>query len=202
MNAASRRRIDRSGPLAWMTKNTVAANILMWVCLIGGVFGFMNMTKEVFPEFELDLVTISVIYPGASPEDVEQGIVLAVEEAISGVEGIVEVNATANEGSANILVEIDESEDAQAVYDKIKQEVDRITTFPGDSEVPNVTLTARKRGVVTLVVYGDTDELSLRNLAEEVRDGLLQNPGITQVDLNETREQEIHVEVRESGLNA
>lgn len=97
MNAATRRRVDRSGPLAWMTKNTVAANILMWVCLIGGVFGFMNMTKEVFPEFELDLVTISVAYPGASPEDVEQGIVLAVEEAISGVEGIVEVNSTANE---------------------------------------------------------------------------------------------------------
>lgn len=202
MNAASRRRVDRSGPLAWMTKNTVAANILMWVCLIGGVFGFMNMTKEVFPEFELDLVTISVAYPGASPEDVEQGIVLAIEEAISGVEGIVEVNSTANEGAASVLVEIDESEDAQAIYDRIKQEVDRITTFPGDAEVPNVSLTARKRGVVTLVVHGDTDELSLRNLAEEVRDGLLQNPGITQVDLTETREQEIHVEVPEARLNA
>jgi len=202
MNAASRRRVDRSGPLAWMTKNSVAANILMWVCLIGGVFGFMNMTKEVFPEFELDLVTISVAYPGASPEDVEQGIVLAVEEAISAIEGIVEVNSTANEGAASVVVEIDEAEDAQAVYDKIKQEVDRITTFPGDAEVPNVSLTARKRGVVTLVVYGDTDELSLRNLAEEVRDGLLQNPGITQVDLNETREQEIHVEVPEARLNA
>lgn len=202
MNAASRRRVDRSGPLAWMTKNTVAANILMWVCLIGGVFGFMNMTKEVFPEFELDLVTISVAYPGASPEDVEQGIVLAVEEAISSIEGIVEVNSTANEGAASVLVEIEESEDAQAVYDRIKQEVDRITTFPEDAEVPNVSLTARKRGVVTLVVYGDTDELSLRNLAEEVRDGLLQNPGITQVDLTETREQEIHVEVPEAKLNA
>ena len=202
MNSVSRRRVDRSGPLAWMTKNTVAANILMWVCLIGGVIGFMNMTKEVFPEFELDLVTISVAYPGASPEDVEQGIVLAVEEAISAIEGIVEVNSTANEGSASVVVEIDESEDAQAVYDKIKQEVDRITTFPGDAEVPNVSLTTRKRGVVTMVVYGDTDELSLRNLAEEVRDGLLQNPGITQVDLNETREQEIHIEVPESRLNA
>lgn len=202
MNAASRRRVDRSGPLAWMTKNTVAANILMWVCLIGGVIGFMNMTKEVFPEFELDLVTITVAYPGASPQDVEQGIVLAVEEAISAIEGIVEVNSTANEGSASIVVEIDESEDAQAVYDRIKQEVDRITTFPGDAEVPNVALTARKRGVVTLVVYGDTDELSLRNLAEEVRDGLLQNPGITQVDLAETREQEIHIEVPEARLNA
>ncbi|BET25471.1 multidrug efflux pump subunit AcrB [Limnobacter thiooxidans] len=202
MNAASRRRVDRSGPLAWMTKNTVAANILMWFCLIGGVIGFMNMTKEVFPEFELDLVTITVAYPGASPQDVEQGIVLAVEEAISAIEGIVEVNSTANEGSASVVVEIDESEDAQAVYDRIKQEVDRITTFPGDAEVPNVALTARKRGVVTLVVYGETDELSLRNLAEEVRDGLLQNPGITQVDLAETREQEIHIEVPEAKLNA
>jgi multidrug efflux pump subunit AcrB len=202
MNAASRRRVDRSGPLAWMTKNTVAANILMWVCLIGGVFGFMNMTKEVFPEFELDLVTVSVAYPGASPEDVEQGIVLAIEEAISSIEGIVEVNSTANEGAASVVIEIDESEDAQAVYDKIKQEVDRITTFPGDAEVPNVSLTARKRTVVTLVVHGDTDELSLRNLAEEARDGLLQNPGITQVDLTEIREQEIHVEVPEARLNA
>lgn len=202
MNAASRRRVDRSGPLAWMTKNTVAANILMWFCLIGGVIGFMNMTKEVFPEFELDLVTITVAYPGASPQDVEQGIVLAVEEAISAIEGIVEVNSTANEGSASVVVEIDESEDAQAVYDRIKQEVDRITTFPGDAEVPNVALTARKRGVVTLVVYGETDELPLRNLAEEVRDGLLQNPGITQVDLAETREQEIHIEVPEAKLNA
>ncbi len=202
MNAASRRRVDRTGPLAWMTKNTVAANILMWVCLIGGVIGFMNMTKEVFPEFELDLVTITVAYPGASPQDVEQGIVLAVEEAISAIEGIVEVNSTANEGAASIVVEIDESEDAKAVYDRIKQEVDRITTFPGDAEVPNVALNVRKRGVVTLVVYGDTDELSLRNLAEEVRDGLLQNPGITQVDLAETREQEIHIEVPEAKLNA
>jgi multidrug efflux pump subunit AcrB len=185
-----------------MTKNTVAANILMWICLIGGVFGFMNITKEVFPEFDLDLVTISVAYPGASPEDVEQGIVLAVEEAISGVENIVEINSTANEGMASIVAEIDESADAQAVYDKIKQEVDRITTFPGDAEVPNVSLNARKRSVMTLVVHGETDELSLRNLAEEVRDGLLQNPGITQVDLNETREQEIHIEVAESSLNA
>lgn len=202
MNGNPLRRVKHSGPLAWMTKNTVAANILMWLCLIGGVFGFMNITKEVFPEYELDLVTISVAYPGASPEDVEQGIVLAVEEAISSIEGIVEVNSTANEGAANVVVEIDESEDAQAIYDKIRQEVGRITTFPGDAEVPNVFLNTRRRGVVTLVVYGDTDELSLRNLAEEVRDGLLQNPGITQVDLTDTREQEIHVEVPESQLNA
>ncbi|WP_413770379.1 efflux RND transporter permease subunit, partial [Vibrio vulnificus] len=83
-------------------------------------------------------------YPGASPEDVEQGIVLAIEEAISAIEGIVEVNSTANEGVASVVIEIDESEDAQAVYDRIKQEVDRITTFPGDAEVPNVSLTARK----------------------------------------------------------
>jgi len=202
MNAASRRRVDRDGPLAWMTKNTVAANILMWVCLIGGVAGFMNMKKEVFPEFELDLVTVSVAYPGASPEDVEQGIVLAIEEAVQAVEGIVEINSTANEGAASVVIEIDESEDANQVYQNIKQEVDRITTFPGDAEVPKVALTARKRPVVTLVVYGDTDELSLRNLSEEVRDGLLQTQGITQVELAYVRNMEIHVEVPEARLNA
>ncbi|WP_370262068.1 efflux RND transporter permease subunit [Limnobacter sp.] len=202
MNAAVRRRVSRSGPLAWMTKNTVAANILMWTCLIGGLIGFSSMTKEVFPEFELDLVTITVAYPGASPEDVEQGIVLAVEEAISAVEGIVEVNSTANEGAASIIAEIDESKDTQLVYQDIKKEIDRITTLPNDAEAPNVSLTARKRGVLSVLLYGDTDEVSLRNLAEEVRDGLLQNPGITQVDLMETREMEIHVEVPEARLNA
>lgn len=197
-----RRRVERSGPLAWMAKNTVAANILMWVCLVGGVISFQNITKEVFPDFELDLVTISVAYPGASPEDVEQGIVLPVEEAISAIEGIVEVNSTANENTGSVIAKLDENEDAQKIYNRIQQQVDRITTFPADIERPQVSLTARQRAVMTLMVYGDIDEMSLRNLGEEVRDGLLQNPGLTQVELTETRPMEVQVQIPESRLNA
>ena len=170
--------VNRKGPIAWMAKNTVAANILMWICILGGLLSFYNMRKEVFPEFELDLVTVAVAYPGASPEDVEQGIILSIEEAIANVPGIAEFNSTANEGSGSVVIEIDESEDTQQVYQKIQQEVDRIRTFPVDAERPTVSLNARNRRVVTMVVHGQTDDISLRNIAEEVRDGLLALPQV------------------------
>lgn len=202
MSANRPKRVNRAGPLAWMAKNSVAANILMMVCLIGGVMGFTMIKKEVFPEFELNYVNISVAYPGASPEDVEQGIVLAIEEAVSDLDGIEEVTSTANEGSATILVELDESEDAQQIYQNIKQEVDRIRTLPVDAEEPNVSLRVNQRNVVTLVLYGNTDEFSLRNVSEEVRDGLLAHPEITKVTINDTRNMEIHVEIPQAKLNA
>ncbi|MDX1668484.1 MAG: efflux RND transporter permease subunit, partial [Limnobacter sp.] len=195
-------KVSRRGPLAWMAKNSVAANILMMVCLLGGVFGFATIKKEVFPEFELNYVNISVAYPGASPEDVEQGIVLAIEEAVGDLDGIEQINSTANEGSATVLVELDESEDAQQIYQNIKQEVDRIRTLPVDAEEPLVTLSVSQRNVVSLVLYGNTDELTLRNVAEEVRDGLLAHPEITKVNINDTRNMEIHVEIPQSKLNA
>ncbi|NJM33142.1 MAG: efflux RND transporter permease subunit [Limnobacter sp.] len=195
-------KVSHRGPIAWMTKNSVAANILMWICLLGGVFGFLFIKKEVFPEFELDVVNIAVSYPGASPEDVEQGIVLSIEEAINDVEGIEKISSTSNEGSASIVAELEEGEDSQQVYQNIKQEIDRIRTFPVDAEEPTVQLAVRQRNVVTLVLYGNTTELALRNLAEEVRDGLLSSPGVSKVSLNDVRPMEIHIEVPQAKLNA
>ena len=196
------KRIHHKGPLAWMAKNTVAANILMWVCLLGGLLSFYTMRKELFPEFELDVVTISVSYPGASPEDVEQGIILSLEETIAQIPGISEYTATASEGSGKLVAEIDESENTQEIYQKIQQAVDRIRTFPEEAERPTVSLNTRNRRIVTLVVHGQTDDVSLRNLAEEVRDGLLAEPGITQVEISEVRGMEIHIEIPQAKLNA
>ena len=86
------------GPIAWMARNSVAANLLMLALMIGGVFFIGKTKQEVFPQFELDLVLISVPYPGASPEEVEQGVVLAIEEAVRGVDGVKELRSTAGEG--------------------------------------------------------------------------------------------------------
>ena len=133
------------GPIAWMVHNRVAPNLLMLVLLIGGLFMANQIKKEVFPDFALDEVRVSVAYPGASPEEVEQGIVLAVEEAINGVEGVDEIRSTASEGRGLVIAELMEGADIQKANQDIQQEVDRITTFPVDAEEPEVNLSMHRR---------------------------------------------------------
>jgi len=204
MNAEIRTDIydEKPGPIAWMARNSVAANLLMWFCLAGGMVAFLNITQEVFPDIERDTVTVRVPYPGASPEEVEQGIVLAVEEAIRTVVGIEEVTATANEGSATIRAQLLENADDMRVYQDIKSEVDRIRTIPEDAEEPRVTLDVRRRGVMSIVLYGQASESALRTLAEQVRDSFLADPDITQVDVYGVRPPEISIEVPQERLRS
>ena len=188
------------GPIAWMANNRVTPNIIMLVLLLGGLFVCTKIKQEVFPEFDLDRVNIKVAYPGSSPEEIEQGIILAVEEAIRGLDGIKEITATAAEGSGTVTAELLEDADAQRVYQDIKQEIDRITTFPEDAEEPEVSLLIIRRGVLDIQLYGDVSEWVLRELVEQVRDRLLQEPEITQVDLMGNRSYEIHVGVFQGTL--
>lgn len=188
------------GPIAWMVNNPVAANLLMFVCLIGGALVYTQITQEVFPNLEENVVQVSVSYPGATPEEVEQGICLAVEEAMRGLEGVDEVESSAAEGSATITADILEGSDPMKVYQDIQSEIDRITTFPEDAEEPQVSLSERRRGTIDLVLYGDISEVSLRQLAEQVRERLLQSSAITQVELSGTRDLEISVEVSQENL--
>jgi multidrug efflux pump subunit AcrB len=197
-------RTDRRnrGPIAWMAGHTVAANLLMVVFLVGGLIFAGQIKKEVFPDFELDFVDISVAYPGASPEEVERGIVLAIEEAVQGLDAIKQVTATAKEGAATVSIEIMEGKNIQRVAQDVRSAVDRITSFPEDAEDPQVTIAQRKRYVVSLALYGDLGESILRETAERVRDRLLQDPGITQVDLYGIRDYEISISVPQSTLRA
>ncbi|MBN2233246.1 MAG: efflux RND transporter permease subunit [Deltaproteobacteria bacterium] len=197
-----RRRRGSRGAIGWMVRNRVTPNLLMLFLIVGGLFMSGQIEKEVFPEFTLDIVSVSVVYPGASPEEVEQGIVLAVEEAVRGLDGVEEITATAGEGFGRVAIEIMENADDLAVYQEIKQEIDRITTFPEDAEEPQVALISRQREVLQLQIYGDVDEWTLRNLAEEVRDRLLLDPEITQVELIGARNYEIAIEVPEAALRA
>ncbi|MBI1317357.1 MAG: AcrB/AcrD/AcrF family protein [Candidatus Hydrogenedens sp.] len=188
------------GMIEWMTRHRVAPNILMAVLLIGGLGMSTIIKQEVFPNFTDDTISIVVPFPGASPEEVEEGIILAVEEEVRGLDGVGEVRATASEGRAVIFVEILLGADPQQVNQDVKQAVDRIRVFPEDAEDEIITLSSRKRSVIDMQLYGDVSEWTLRQAAEQVRDGLLQQPGITQVELEGARDMEILVEVPEATL--
>ncbi len=201
MNRLRTERWQR-GPLAWMAYNRVTPNLLMIFLLLGGLLVSGQIKKEVFPEFELDMVTVSVAYPGASPEEVEQGIILVIEEAVRGLDGIKELTATAAEGHGSVRIELLSDADQQKVYQEIKQEIDRIRTFPDDAEESQVSLLARRREVLNIQLYGNTTEAALREAVEQVRDRLLQDPGITQIDLSGARDLEIHIDVPQEKLRA
>ncbi|MBN1268671.1 MAG: efflux RND transporter permease subunit [Kiritimatiellae bacterium] len=188
------------GAIAWMTEHKVAANLLMVCFLAGGLIALQSITQEVFPDVEAESVTVTVSYPGASPEEVEQGAILAIEEGLSGLAGIEEMNSTAAEGLATVRVELIEGADPMQVYQDIRNEVDRIRTFPEDAERPEVRLDVRRRGVMSVVLYGRTSDVTLKELAERARDEFLEDPNITQVDIEGTRDPEVVIEVAQENL--
>jgi len=184
----------------WMITNHVAANLLMVAMIIGGVIMGPNIKQEVFPEVSLDRVSVSVAYPGAGPEEVEEGIILKVEESLTAVDGIKQIKATAHEGSGVVIAEIYADEDVDQVLQDIKSEIDRITTFPEDAEKPVISKLSNRREVISVVVYGNVSERTLREQAESTRDELLELPNITQVELSGVRPFEITIEVPEVNL--
>lgn len=193
---------SRRGPLAWMATNSVASNLLMLVLMIGGLVMMSRVKQEVFPEVELDTVIVNVVYPGASPAEVEQGVVLAVEEAVRGLEGVKDVRSTATEGVSVVAIELLLGTDPDRALADVKSAVDRITSFPEDIERPIISLASSRRQVVSLVLYGDADEHSLRRLGNRARDELLDDPHITYVDVTGIRPLEIGVEVPQEKLRA
>jgi len=190
------------GVLAWMVHNRVTPNLAMVLLLLGGLYMSTRIKQEVFPDFDMDLVQVQVVYPGASPEEVEQGIVLAIEEGVRGLDGIKEVQSTAGEGVGMVMVEMLLDADRDQVYQDVRQAVDRITTFPKDAERPEVSEVLRRRQVVSLVLHGPVSEGTLRELAEQLRDRLLREEQITQVDLKGARAEQVHVEISERNLRA
>lgn len=187
--------LKSKGPIAWMVEHPVPANLLMILLLVGGLFFALNIKQELFPSFDIDRVFVTVPYPGASPAEVEQGIVLAVEEAVRGLDGVDEITSSSREGSGLVEIEMLAGEDLKRLAQDIKSAVDRITSFPVEAEEPRVSTATYRRKVISLVLYGDQDEGILREMIEKIRDRLLQNPLITQVELFGVRPLEISIEV-------
>ncbi len=184
-----------------MARNHVAANLLMVFVMVVGVLGIIRMKKETFPEFDLDIIQIQVPYLGASPEDVEDGVVRRIEERLNGLEGVRKISATAAEGMAMVSVELALGADGEQVLDDIKNEIDRIDTFPAETETPIVKQIARRNRVIDIVVFGDVSERALKVAAERVRDDLRASPQVSQVEMVGVRVDELSIEVSERSLS-
>ncbi len=189
-----------NGMIDWFARNPVAANLLMAFIIVSGLIGMFNVRGETFPELELDIVSIQVPYLGAAPEEVEEGVNIRIEEAIQGIDGIDQITSTANEGSGTVMVEVALGADTRRVLDDIKTNVDAIETFPEETEKPIITEVLARFRVVDIAVSGDTDEFTLKSIAERVRDDLAALPGISLVEFASARPYEISIEVSEDTL--
>ncbi|WP_250460947.1 efflux RND transporter permease subunit [Microbulbifer litoralis] len=190
----------RGGPIAWMTHNHVTANLLMLVFIIGGLLFATTVKKEVFPNFDLDIVTVSISYPGASPAEVERGVLVAAEQAVQGINGIKEMRGSASEGGASLTLELEEDANANQVYQDVQQAIDRVTTFPSDIERPQVSLADPQHDVMDLVIHGDLDDRTLRDVAMQIYDELEAHPDITQLSTSGVRDFEVAVEISRDDL--
>ena len=186
--------------IAWWAQNRVAANILLVMIIAGGLLTVPTIKKEIFPEFATDMITVSVEYLGAAPEEVEESICIRIEEEIYDLDGIKKLVCVANEGIGVINVQLVPGTDDRKLLDDIKTRVDAIDTFPEETEKPVIQQVLMRQQVINVAIAGEADEATLKRLGEQVRDELSTLPGLTQVDLVSVRPDEISIEVSEDAL--
>jgi multidrug efflux pump subunit AcrB len=186
--------------IQWFVENPIAANLLMAMILIGGLINISKLDKEVFPRVSTDRIQISVPYPGAGPQEVEELIVKRIEEAIADLDGIKEIASVARLASGQVTVEVTHGFDTQRLLNNIKTRVDAIPTFPTEAERPQVTELLWRSEVMSIALYGDVEESALKAAGEDLRDQLTLLPTVSMVDLNATRPDEMAIEVSENTL--
>ncbi|MGK7297285.1 MAG: efflux RND transporter permease subunit [Candidatus Wenzhouxiangella sp. M2_3B_020] len=188
--------------IAWFAHNSVAANLLMLALLVGGGWTAMTITKEVQPRIETNYINVQVPYRGATPKDVEEGVLIKVEEAIQDLDGIKQITSTAREGSGQVSIEVDADYDVVEVLDKVKMRVDSISTFPSETERPVYERNVFTQQVLWVSVFGDVPEATLKEVARRARDEITGLPAVTRAELVGDRPYEIGIEVREETLRA
>jgi len=211
----------------WSINNNVTVNLIMIFIIVAGIFTLLKMRREMFPQFSLDMIVVSVVYPGSSPEEVEEGICIKIEEAIQRIEGIERLLSTAREGRGEVVAELETGADVRKILDEIKAEVDRIDTFPDEAEEPVVMEIINQDPTISVAIFGDVSENRMRQAAEKIRDDLLdarvvghkgsgglqgllsslisrfsfkKPEAITQIDLVGVRDYEISIEISEENL--
>ena len=191
------------GLLTWFAKNQIAANLLMVAVVVTGLIVSLNIRQEIYPTFTLDVVEISMEYRGASPEEVEQSIILPIESELRSMELVREITGTASEGNARILAELIPGSDRNRGLQEITAAVQRINLFPENAEPPIIALdNGRRRGVMYLSIYGDLDAKGLVEFAREMENKLLSLPEISLIELRGIRSPEVHIEVPQARLRS
>ncbi len=188
------------GLLDWFADNHIAANILMAFLLVGGLSAYVSLDKETFPPIEEDIVRVTVAYPGASPREVEQQICIRIEESLEGLQGIQELRCSATQGSGTVEVEVANNYSIDSMLNSVKSRVDSILTFPVEAERPIVQEVRFQQTTISIALYGDVDEASLKEYAESMKEELSVNPQIPLVTVRGTRRYEVSIEVPEARL--
>jgi len=189
-----------NGLISWFARNTVAANLTMVAIILTGLMTVGTLRQEVVPNIIMDSAMVTVVYPGASPEEVEKGVIMRIEKEVQGLAGVDQVKATANEGVGIVTIDFLEGENRQEMLDDIKAAIDRIDSFPANTEEPEVILLELNKRVMNIAVWGDADQKTLREAARIVEDQLIQQPDISLVRLTNAPDYEISIEVSETAL--
>ena len=191
---------SEKGLIAWFASNHVAANLLMLMILAFGIVSAFSIRKQTTPDLELNTISVRVAYLGAAPQEVEEGVVIKIEEAIQDIQGIVKIRSVAREGSAAVTAEVATGADINQILSEVKTKVDAISTFPGLSEKPVIYKQVIPFHVVFISIFGDLDEFTRKTLASEIISDLTAIPAVNQVQNLGDRDYEISVEVTEHTL--
>lgn len=184
----------------WSVDHRVSVNMIMVFIIVAGLYTVLNMRREIFPQFSLDMIAITVAYPGASPEEVEEGICVKIEEQLKGIDDVKNMYSSSYEGVGSVVLELNTGVDIREKLDEVKSEIDLIDSFPEEAEDPEVEEIKREDPTIYLAVYGDVDEKVLRDTAEKIRDDLVEKETISLAALGGVREYEISVEISEQSL--
>ena len=178
-----------------MAQSSVAANVLMVVLVLAGLFAARNLVQEVLPELSLDQVQVLVLYPGATPAEIEESVVRSIEEQIRGVEGLDRTEATASEGFGSVIARFKSGTDISRALNEVKAEVDRIITFPAEAERPQVREITSRQNVIRLLVHGNVPEATLKELAYDIEEGISALPEVSLAEVSGARPYEVSIEV-------
>ncbi|WP_305403783.1 efflux RND transporter permease subunit [Photobacterium leiognathi] len=192
--------MKQKGLIAWFAHNHVAANLLMLVVMLGGLFSISLINKEIFPAFALNRIMISASYPGASPEDIEQSINVKIEQSLDNVKNIKRIQSVASQGSASLTLELESEADLEQVLDDVKQQIEAISTFPVNMETPLIKRAEFTSNVVFISLYGNLNERQLKEYAKQVRDDILQQTDASDVVVSGVKDYEIAIDVSENAL--
>ncbi|MGB3166049.1 MAG: efflux RND transporter permease subunit [Alteraurantiacibacter sp.] len=201
-HVSDERARDRKGIIAFMARNGVAANLLLLFMVVAGIVSFGRIVQEVFPETSLDTVAVTVVYPGATPEEVEESILQRVEQAVEAVEGVKEITSVASEGSGTVNVELELGTNVSDALDEVKSEVDQIDTFPDDAEEPDVRELTTRQVVLRIALYGDASERSLKETAYNLEDAISGLDEVSYVQTSAVRDYQIFADVPQDRLRA
>ena len=184
-------------PITWFVRNPVATNLMMWIFLAGGVISYLSLNQEEFPDIDFGMIQVNVAYLGATPEESESGVCLRIEEALEGAEDIERMTTTAREGGCDATLQLTSGADLNRALNDIKGKIDAVTTFPTETEKPIVRAFSSSGNVMTMALASDSDDRNLKAIAEEIRNDLIDLPGVSTVNIEYIRPLEISIEISE-----